>query len=40
MRRIITFFVVLSAVTTVAACETTKGFVRDAQNVGDALIGN
>ena len=40
MRRTFTLILTLAALSAVSACETTKGFVRDAQNVGDALIGN
>ena len=29
--------VILSLLMTLAACETTRGFVRDAENVGQAL---
>ena len=40
MRRTLTLILTFATLTTISACETTKGFVRDVQNVGDALVGN
>lgn len=39
MSRILTVIVMLGALGTLSACETSRGFVRDAQNVGNALVG-
>lgn len=38
--RILGLVTMLLVGVTLSGCETTRGFVQDAKNVGDALLGN